>query len=240
MTAIAHYVWDDFIPGLSLKSRIGVGSGDAGANVADNFKEVYMNRAPRRTPAKAIDPYPDGGPNPEGLSMAQPTGAADSLVPMEGAVRTYECIVRNGGQAVIQAVGTEEGTSLNALISDTNHVLLQVQSGGISYSDLDVDISSAYSESLLYYHVAIVFDCRTATKYLKAYVNGVLQGTDSMAMDVSPWSPTSFDDTLVTMATYTGVTNAGGWCELMVHDAELTADQILQRSFYMRAINAQR
>ncbi len=242
MTAIAHWVWDDFASPLPFRSRIGVGSGIVTANTASKFTTTYMNRQRHSQPAKVVQG--SAGVAMFGVNLDQWTDASDCLVPMPGGVRSFECILRyldSGVVDFILATSNDELSKFGVELDDNAHLLVNLLSPIGGQVTLDVDVTADLHTNGFYDHVVAVVDL-TGTPTLKAYVNGALQGTDSAAINLSEWTPTIFEDTRNIFSTFSdfgGFAGRGGWCEMMVHDAELTAEQILQRSFYMRACNAQ-
>jgi hypothetical protein len=161
--------------------------------------------------------------------------AAQSIIPVLGVspVRTYELVIKKLGRDIILVTDGEDSTLEITIAGDgVCNLFLSGTEGGATWAVNGFTLD----DDDLYHHVCIVVDATEDPRRLVTYQDGVLLGTDSHPLDLQ-WAPSFYDRQPSKLLGWDNT--AGGSCEMMVHDVELTPAEILQRSFYMRAVNAQ-
>ncbi len=242
MSAIAHFVFDDYVQGVGLDVRGGMAS-RVGSLVAQDdgldahrplLVDAYMNRLPESQPAKTEERVSDEAWI--GLATGDQT-IANTLVPqpLTNPVRTYELIVRNfDNRTVVNCQSNIDGTVFKVSFNGSISCLVHVQNP--DEDSATFTIGGVTFDADAYHHVCVVFDTSDpVSKTATLYVDGELVGSDTKNIDLSGW-----DSLFVTPATdlFRSDASTHGNCEMMVHDVALTATEIKNRSFYMRACNA--
>ncbi len=231
MTVFAHWVIDDFDPDISnsLISRVGPLIAD-GTAVALDTESAYMNRQ-NGDPVLTVEVNaPSTGfvvSNQDVSNAMVPTGISR--------IKTYEVIAKLGDPVYIFNQDLNQETELR--IEGRNSVRLLYNDEDFPTVELDIGFFDIDDD--LYHHFVIALDCSGSTIVMSVWVDGVFIDSESGDYDVGVMPDSQFSAPLQFFGSAGGGTINGGMAEMMVYDSVLTEEQILARSFYMRAINAQ-
>lgn len=222
MTAIAHFVFDDYVPGQALASRVGSATlgvttytkGDSDFPDADGDPREFVNPS-------SID----------GFALTQTT----NLFPSNARSRSYEFIaaIDSDADGAAQIFYTEDAAEntffyiyvYGAPLSDKTIIL---QGDGISGSfQFESVIDVEFGE---FFHCVACVDLPGSVSF---YLNGVSLTVNATG---TPFDPDSFFTWATDQKELCGSPAGAKFIELMVHDEILSADTIRQRAFNFRTV----